>query len=411
MIEMIRFFDYVNDLVFFICTDKGEMRYRYINLAVKELLKLEDSIIGKRIVDVITDHQEAQTLMDQYNLVYQTKKDYQFRHSLTDGTNTYTGETTMYPIIDEFGNCTFILAIVRNVTEKHILEQQLHETQELFRAITDNSIDIIRMIDRNGNITFSSPSSITITGFSSDYYVGKHFTEVIDDADRLPALQKFEEILLKKNPVSLELQHPHKDGHNVWMEVMATPIIHEGKVTQIVTSSRDITERKVLREKLAQMAFYDYLSGLPNRRLIEDRLEIALYQAKRLQTKVGVILLDGRNFKKINDTHGHDVGDRIIIKVSRKLEECIRKGDTVGRLGGDEFVIILPNLQDSSGVNPVLQRIQEEFQKPVLSRGESYHFQFDLGVAIFPDDGDTSKLLYQIADQKLYAMKKRNVGD
>ncbi|KIL46486.1 hypothetical protein KP77_26130 [Jeotgalibacillus alimentarius] len=406
LFEFVRLFDYVEDLVFLMGVRGDKVIYDYINQAAKNLTALSDDVIGKSVSEVVKDKAEAAALNGQYLDVAFTKKSIHFTHTISNGTDQYTGDTTLYPLMDTDGECRFILGIVRDVTEKYMLEQKLRETEELFRIITENTMDVIRIIDTNGIIQYSSPSSETVSGYDADYYRGKHFTEVIheDDCDRVK--EQFELLIAEKKAAVVEIRHLHRDGHCIWKEVVATPIIEDGQVKSVVTSSRDITERIEYKEKLSKMAFYDYLSGLPNRRLLDDRLEMAIHLAERTEKKVGLLFLDGRDFKSINDQFGHEMGDGVIKTVARVLEGCVRKVDTVGRLGGDEFVVILPDIKHEENVFEVSTRIANAFNEPISVKGNELSFTLDIGVAIYPTHADQKKLLINCADQALYEAKK-----
>lgn len=279
-LNFMRLFDYVEDLVFLVEVDEDQFRYRYINQSVKKLVGLNDLIIGRTVLEVIEDKEEGQFLHKQYEHVSQLKEGIKYLHTIKAPGVRYIGETTMYPLSDKEKCCKYVLAIVKDVTEKQEIEQ-----------------------------------------------------------------------------------------------------------------------------KLAKMAFYDYLSELPNRRLFDDRLTMAIQLARRNGTKVGLIFLDGHRFKRINDTHGHIVGDAVIVQIARKLEKTVREVDTVGRLGGDEFAVILPGLESAEDALIVARRIVHEFKEPHQIEGHLIDFKVDMGIAVYPDHAEDKKTLIHCADQALYATK------
>lgn len=407
-LKFIRLFDFVEDLVFFMEVDGDNFRYRYINQAVKKLVGLDDTIIGHTVTEIIEDIDEADYLRNQYLRVVNSKEGEKFTHTIKTKEVFYTGETTMYPLSDEEGKCKYVLAIVKDITEKYLLEKKLIENEERFRIITENSLDVIKLINPDGIVTYSSPTSHGMVGLSPEAYIGKHMLEFIADEHKAMVEKKFKEMIREGKPVTVEMKNRHKDGHYIWQEVVATPIFHEGIITQIVTSARDISERIEYREKLAKMAFYDYLSDLPNRRFFDDRLEMAILRAQRFSTKVGLILLDGRNFKKINDTFGHGIGDELIVVIARKLEKNIREIDTVGRLGGDEFAIILPDIENLDDVLVVAKRTKREFDDSHKLDGIEIDFKLDMGISVFPDHALDKKSLIHCADQALYTAKSNS---
>ena len=197
-----------------------------------------------------------------------------------------------------------------------------------------------------------------------------------------------------------------KDGSSFPVEYSSMPIIKDGKVMGAVVTFSDITERKQAEEKIQQMAYHDSLTGLPNRKLFSDRLGIALAQAQRNQKKVGVAMLDLDNFKDVNDTLGHDVGDLLLKAATERLSAALRKGDTVARFGGDEFVLILPDLKAIEDAIQVAQKIVDSFCKPFLIDTHQLVVTTSIGIAVYPDDGTDEGTLLKNADIAMYQAKQ-----
>jgi diguanylate cyclase (GGDEF)-like protein/PAS domain S-box-containing protein len=169
---------------------------------------------------------------------------------------------------------------------------------------------------------------------------------------------------------------------------------------------RDVTEGKKAEEKIQQMAFYDFLTGLPNRRLFTDRLGIALHLAKRNKNKVGIVMLDLDTFKEVNDTHGHDIGDILLKAAAERLSETLRKGDTVARFGGDEFVLIFPEMDIIEDMIQIVHKIIDSFHKPFLIDTHQLFITTSIGIAIYPNDGIDERNLLKNADIAMYQAKK-----
>ena len=159
-------------------------------------------------------------------------------------------------------------------------------------------------------------------------------------------------------------------------------------------------------EKIQQMAYHDSLTGLPNRKLFSDRLDIALAQAQRNQKKVGIAMLDLDNFKDVNDTLGHDVGDLLLKATAERLSAALRKGDTVARFGGDEFVLILPDLKVIEDAIQVAQKIVDSFRKPFLIDTHQLVVTTSIGIAVYPNDGTDEGILLKNADIAMYQAKQ-----
>jgi len=186
-----------------------------------------------------------------------------------------------------------------------------------------------------------------------------------------------------------------------------SPILdNKGRIVEFQSVGREITERKELEETIQHMAFHDLLTGVPNRMLFSDRVNIALAAAKRNSKKAGIIMLDLDNFKYVNDTLGHDVGDHLIKAVAERISHSIRETDTVARFGGDEFVVIFPNTDSVDDVLKLVQRVMDQFQEPFVITPHDLDTTISIGVAIYPDDGTDHKTLMKNADIAMYQAKQ-----
>ncbi|MEO5378292.1 MAG: diguanylate cyclase [Magnetococcus sp. DMHC-6] len=167
----------------------------------------------------------------------------------------------------------------------------------------------------------------------------------------------------------------------------------------------EIQERKKLEQKLREQAEIDLLTGLPNRRLFQDRLQQEILKGKRKEGKVALLFLDLDRFKWVNDTLGHDAGDQLLVDVAQRLNQVVRKSDTVARLGGDEFVIILSDIHHESMAELVASKILELLHQPFILKNQEVVISGSVGIAIFPLDGETSDVLIKHADMAMYQAK------
>jgi len=168
---------------------------------------------------------------------------------------------------------------------------------------------------------------------------------------------------------------------------------------------QEITERKRAEETIKHLAYHDALTGLPNRRLFNDRLNLALAHTQRSQQKLAVMLFDLDHFKEVNDTLGHGVGDQLLQVVSERLTNLLRKGDTVARMGGDEFMLLLPEIAQMEDVAKVAQKILEALREPFGFDGYELHITTSIGIALYPDDGEDGDTLMKNADIAMYRAK------
>ena len=179
------------------------------------------------------------------------------------------------------------------------------------------------------------------------------------------------------------------------------------KITHYVGIFNDITELQASKDRLQQLAFHDALTGLPNRLLFQNRLEHSLLEAQRDNSRLGVLFIDLDNFKTVNDTQGHAAGDLLLIEVTRRLSECVRKTDTVARMGGDEFTIIVDKLAHTDHLRRVTDKILKTLQQPILLDGDEAICTGSIGIAVYPDDGLDSHVLAKHADVAMYRAKEQ----
>jgi len=196
------------------------------------------------------------------------------------------------------------------------------------------------------------------------------------------------------------------DG-TMWIEFSVHPVFDDvGSVIQIVAEGRNISQRKAAEEKVLQQAQFDFLTELPNRLLILDRLSQLLLDAERHHTLVAVLFIDLDDFKKINDSLGHEAGDKLLIDAGHRLTNIVRNSDTVGRLGGDEFVVLLAGLVDATDACSVAENIVSDFRKIFYIDNRELLVSASIGIAVYPNDGKTSSELLRNSDSAMYHSKR-----
>jgi diguanylate cyclase (GGDEF)-like protein/PAS domain S-box-containing protein len=292
---------------------------------------------------------------------------------------------------------------VIDITDRKRAETALRESEARYRLMAENSTDLIARTTPDGIFVYASDAIRNLLGFEPAEVIGTPIRNVIHPEDR-PALR---DIVPDANGRTFSYRAVRRDGSVVWFESTSRALFDaDGKVTEIVSVSRDISERRQAEEQIEYQAYHDALTGLPNRLLFRDRLTVALAHAKRQETTLVLMFLDLDRFKVVNDTLGHSLGDDLLRAVAARLRTVLREGDTIARMGGDEFTVLLTDLQDPQYAAGIAQKLLETVAHPVHIEGHDLYVTTSIGIAIHPDDGDTAELLLKNADSAMYQAKE-----
>jgi diguanylate cyclase (GGDEF)-like protein/PAS domain S-box-containing protein len=283
----------------------------------------------------------------------------------------------------------------------------LRESEQRFRALVHHASDVFTVIDADTVVRYQSPAIQQVLGHPAQGTIGRPFLDLVDPHDQSVARQLFERSRTRPGVPTVEEVRMRPLGEGLAprrFEMTATDLIDDPTVRGLVLNYRDITERARYEERLAQQAFHDALTGLPNRALFQDRLEHALRQ--RGQT-VGLLFVDLDHFKVINDSLGHDAGDQLLCEVAERLAGCLREGDTLARLGGDEFTVLMPDIVDASNAEAVAGRVERRLKPPFELPGQSVFVTASIGIATGVAMQDRPEALLRDADAAMYEAKAR----
>ena len=295
---------------------------------------------------------------------------------------------------------------VTDITDQKQAQEQRHLLASALTAIQEG----VAITDAAQRIVFLNDACTHMTGFTLEEVQGQPlcrvFTGESGTQDRESELQQ---ALNQGVPYQGQRQIRHRDGHQLWGLVTLNPVRnHEQRITHFVSVLRDITALHELNQQLAYQSMHDPLTRLPNRRALEQGLTIRIEQARLARTHLAVGMIDLDDFKPVNDTFGHEAGDRLLISLAERLSLRLREGDLLARLGGDEFVVLLGHIEpDEHSLPQILHRLHEAIATPfTLGENQQAQVGMSLGLAVYPTDGTTSDTLLRRADAALYEAKR-----
>ncbi|TCJ11522.1 diguanylate cyclase [Parasulfuritortus cantonensis] len=273
-----------------------------------------------------------------------------------------------------------------------------------YKTILQTATDGYLMIDLDGRLLDTNDAGCAMLGYSRQEMLRMHLADIEADSSPVEALQRNHEVR-RRGHALFETRHRRRDGSVIDVEVSTTYLDIQGGV--LVTFFRDITERKQSELQIRQLAYYDTLTNLPNRRLLLDRFSHAIAQARRFQRALAVMFLDLDRFKQVNDSLGHDAGDELLRQVAKRLTGCVRAGDTVARPGGDEFVVLLAEIAHPHDAELIAEKIIATFHEAFPIQDQTVRITTSIGIAVYPVDGtDDVQELMKKADMAMYSAKE-----
>jgi diguanylate cyclase (GGDEF)-like protein/PAS domain S-box-containing protein len=303
-----------------------------------------------------------------------------------------------------------LLTVIEMALYKHQMEVKLKEREGWLSTLLQSIGEGVIATDKSGSVTFMNPVAEKLTGWRQEESIAKPLPSIlhlIDEENGKLIRLSLGDLLSKNGGKQLNGNVQIVNYEEKIPVELSTTVIRDTKdnIGGLVVVLHDLTESKRYEEKLRFNAIHDHLTELPNRFLFFDRLNMALAHAQRDVHKLAILMLDLDEFKKVNDTWGHSIGDRLLRAVAYRLIHMFRKGDTIARLGGDEFVLLLPELPQADVARNVAERILHSFNKPFEFDGLKISSTASIGIAIFPDDGEDADTLTRNADIAMYRAK------
>ncbi|ACE93865.1 MULTISPECIES: sensor domain-containing protein [Rhizobium] len=299
------------------------------------------------------------------------------------------------------------LVLSRDITERKHAEGTTIEARARLLSVLQTIPDMVWLKDVTGKYLLCNHAFEELVGKAEAEIVGKTDYDLFT-----PELAQFfrdkdeEAMQAGRILINEERFTAHEDGRSTLLETRKVPVFTGGKLMGILGVARDITELDTSRKKIHQMAFYDSLTGLPNRTLFNERLREMIGDAASAGQRAGVMLIDMDHFKAINDTMGHPVGDELLRQVATRMKKGVRASDTVARLGGDEFAVLLPNVQDNDDLAQIASRMLAAFGERFMLSDREIFVSCSIGISVFPNDGDAPDDLVKYADSAMYLAKR-----
>ncbi|WP_203363972.1 bifunctional diguanylate cyclase/phosphodiesterase [Bacillus sp. REN10] len=329
----------------------------------------------------------------------------EIRNKAKDG-SLYWVDTTIVPFLDEKGLPYQYVSIRNDITARKSMEEK-------YRLITENSSDLISIIDVEGHFHYLSPSHENLLGYDLSILQSRTLLNLVHKDDQKKVLHELKKVAQKKQTsAKLEFRFQKADGSYMDGETNLNPIYDNANLSQnFVLVTRDITDRKKSDELIHHLAYHDPLTNLPNRRCFMNSLYDEIEIVKKQNTALAVLIIDLDHFKNVNDSGGHDKGDGVLVEAAKRIKNSIRQNDIIARHGGDEFTILLKNIKSQEEVERIAERIRSSFSHPIEVFDQHYPISCSIGAAVFPESGKDAGTLLTHADMALYKVKNQNRND
>ncbi len=325
---------------------------------------------------------------------------------------TITGEPVPALIsatVVELSGEAHIMIIAKDMSKQRITEKRLRSSEERFRGIFENAPIGIMLVDMQGRIFQANRTAADYLAYDEQSMIGIHISRLVPTEDRAGLKDKLNALTVKDiNTDKAERRMICRDGLEIWTNFhVVLQQNSSGDGQYYIVQIADISDIKRSQQRMERMAFYDTLTNLANRRLFHERLDHAIERSRRASGSSALLYLDLDNFKRVNDTLGHQIGDHLLREVATRLQQCVRAEDTVGRTGGDEFTILLAEIGSPTDAGVVAQKILNHLREPIHVSGHPLIVTTSIGITIIPGDAVDPNVLMRNADLAMYKAKER----
>ena len=375
-----------------------------VSSAVHQLIGFTpEEIIGTRLADLYVDPQGREKFLRALTKSGGQISNYEAQLRCKSGKIIWVS-TNAHFNLNKQGQVIGIEGTTRDVTERRQSETLMRELS----AALEQTADSVSIISLDGTIEFVNASYETTTGYSKEEAIGQNARLLKSGKHDKPFYQDMWKTILEGKVFFDVFINRKKDGSLYYEETSISPLKNEdGAILKFISVGKDITERMETQQRLHYLAHHDVLTSLPNRALFLDRLNHALRRTTDKNEKLAVLFLDVDRFKVINDTLGHDIGDRVLTDLANRLDQCVYQGDTIARLSGDEFAIIIENLAHTDQATNLARAILNELSEPFIIDSHTLFVTTSIGISVSPIDGIDSQTLLKHADIAMYRAKDK----
>ena len=378
----------------------------------QSLLAPAHALLGKTLHEVMPKP-EADRFLDLIRLTLQQGNTRSFEYEMATLSGLRQFEGRARPLGTRVHGHAAVVFIARDITQRTQAEEALRESELRFRSLLRDIPAIsVQGYGADGTTTYWNNASETLYGYTEQEALGRNLLDLIIPTDmREPVRQDIAAMFATGRPIPAgELRLRRKDGSLVDVFSSHTRIDVPGQPPEMFCIDIDISARKAAEKEARYLAFYDALTGLPNRRLLADRLQQVMASSARTGHHAAVLFVDIDNFKTLNDTRGHEVGDRLLVEIGQRLRASLREQDTVARLGGDEFVLVLQNLSEeateaAAQVRTIGELILAQVRLPCQLSGQEHHFTASIGATLLRQPQPSADEVLKQADMAMYRAK------
>lgn len=380
-----------------------EGRIEKVSGAVERILGYRrDELMGTRIADLYVDPDGRERFIEALAANGGVLHDYEAQLRRRDGSVVWVS-TNSHHVKDVEGRVTGVEGTTRDITDRKRTEAEMDKLSSALRQ----TADAVMITDPGGIIEYVNPAFEASTGFTRDETIGARPSILKSGKHDAEFYSRLWSTILEGKAFSDIFINRRKDHSFFYEAKTITPLIgRDGQITHFVSTGKDITEQMQAQERLQFMAHHDVLTELPNRTLFLDRVNQALARTRWHTRLAAVLFLDIDQFKYINDSLGHDVGDKLLVEIADRLRSQLRPGDTVARFGGDEFVILLDDIATYDDITHIAEKVLQALRPPISIDRMELHVTATVGISVCPNDGEDAQTLLKNADSAMYRAKE-----